>query len=791
VWGAVPSSKRNTFFDNWSEEDKQMLHCRIRAQLNALAPSDLTAFAEYVGKNCLLTHAFQNVCDDSTCTKFLLSEIPALPDGPEKHRRQIYARLRESPIGCSLVVEKRQTRSEVLKSDNAWITLQSGELNRDKVGPVHVVTGASGSGKSVYCAFQMVNDLTQCPDIVTQRCTIVLTPGKDFNDAFKAAVMVESTKQNMQREEGDTDIDKHKQARNAVCVRTVVAAVSRALRLGDAKQSQTLDASSVDEAMENGQIQQMDRAVQDDGPLRDVAVLVVIDEVGESTQLCHGVCAGRKALFEKLLTYFGAVQVVLCGTGAWQLGTPVAPGTEPDSYTLTDLSAMDGGFVTKLADCFPSHNDVDRGDPLYRMMATNARAFYCFLEALEEQCPPRGDAARDDPRTLRSLPAAANRALGRYLKFSGLRGKPDKYVRRVAQQALAAVMLQKHEVAADANVRGLLTSQSYDAKTFDGFLKEHPFHPAAAKIKELKPPLPGQPDTRCFVVLDIVPALLLLICSAFGGVDVDVVRSPDALERFGALYLHARMEALLYCAETESTGGDGRKLIEPAEFVSALLAPFQSGGLNTGTMNARIPDGMILKQMVLLEQPFPPTRGDFQPPSTLELGKLCAQVVVNGPRAPFADAWLSLPLADGRRLFLAVQAKHVSKDPGKAKCSVADECVTAGLLSDLTRLSKPPPNETEREGKRRTDAYQKVQRSHSAWTRLCGDTEAPIVYLVFVTNGTFEAAAQNEMNARSEVCFFDRHNVEALVPFAGALPLLRASAENGALNDDDDAAAAQ
>jgi len=65
------------------------------------------------------------------------------------------------------------------------------------------------------------------------------------------------------------------------------------------------------------------------------------------------------------------------------------------------------------------------------------------------------------------------------------------------------------------------------------------------------------------------------------------------------------------------------------------------------------------------------------------------------------------------------------------------------------------------------------------------------VYLVFVTNGTFEAAAQNEMNARSEVCFFDRHNVEALVPFAGALPLLRASAENGALNDDDDAAAAQ
>ena len=38
--------------------------------------------------------------------------------------------------------------------------------------------------------------------------------------------------------------------------------------------------------------------------------------------------------------------------------------------------------------------------------------------------------------------------------------------------------------------------------------------------------------------------------------------------------------------------------------VSALLALFRSDGLNTGTMNAQIPDGMILKQMEHLEQLF-------------------------------------------------------------------------------------------------------------------------------------------------------------------------------------------
>jgi len=44
----------------------------------------------------------------------------------------------------------------------------------------------------------------------------------------------------------------------------------------------------------------------------------------------------------------------------------------------------------RLADSFTQTRDVDRDDPLFKVMATNARAFYNFLVALHEQSPPVG-----------------------------------------------------------------------------------------------------------------------------------------------------------------------------------------------------------------------------------------------------------------------------------------------------------------------------------------------------------------------------------------------------------------
>jgi len=590
------------------------------------------------------------------------------------------------------------------------------------------------------------------------KCTIVLKPGTQFEERFKAAAT--------------------KEPREAVCIRAVLAAVSRSLQRG-ARSETTLDESGLDGVKEDLDIGNMHKAVKVEGPLRDVAVLVVIDEVGESTAFCHGVCRGRLDLYKALLNYFGAVQVALCGTGAWQLGASASPGTDPDSYALTDLSMVDPAFVTKLADCFHSNYDDDRADPLFMMMATNARVFSLFLEALDTQCPEPGDAAPEDPRVLRSLTAAANWALGKYLQSNGLCRKTNNQVRMVARQALAAVMLQRHDIAADKDVRGLLTSQSYRAQEIELFKEQHKSHPAVAKMSA------SLPDV--FIVLDIVPALLLLIFSTFGGVEMDVVRSPEVLERFSALYLHARLDALFYCAKA--------KLILPDELVPTLLAPFrQSGTLKPDKDTPLIRHGTTQKPLLHLEQPFPATRGGLRPLLSLASSEKYAQVVVNGPRAPFADAWLSMPLeAEGQHLFLAVQAKHVGVRMASAcaaRCDVAAECVTAGLLSERMRLSAAAATGTKRQRKVCAETLKKWTRSHWAWAALCGGKANLIVYLVFITNGTFESAALEDMKNRADVCFFGKDNADALVPFARALPLLRAPRTNAALNSDDGATAA-
>jgi len=321
-------------------------------------------------------------------------------------------------------------------------------------------------------------------------------------------------------------------------------------------------------------------------------------------------------------------------------------------------------------------------------------------------------------------------------------------------------MLQKHNIAVGSTVRGLLSSRTYRGAEIDAFLlkPEHKQHPATATMMQLTRPQQNERDTRTFTVLDIVPALLLLVLSAVGGVDMDVVRTPDALERFCALYLYARLDALLFCVE--------KRRIKQSEFLPTLLAPFKCG---VDFTTLPVAPGLKLAPLVQLSRPFPPTntRPDLtlSPPRQLARSKTHAEVVVNGSRAPFADAWLSLPLADGRRFFLAMQAKHVSNATGIAKvASVKDECIKVGVdwSTDLD-----------------ANALEKRARADAAWWALRhADEQTYFVCLSFLTNGTFDAMAQEAMEKQEDVCRFDRTNMKALVPFTDALTLLHAPDEN-------------
>jgi len=141
-----------------------MLHCRIREHLKAMPAELCIEFTNLVTSDKSLTQIFNGLCVKPTSAKYVLSKLPALPDGPEKRRRQMYERLGVSPIGCQMDVSRRQKREGV--DCGAWVTLLAGDVGRVKPRPIPVITGASGSGKTTYCGFQMMEDLTSahpCP----------------------------------------------------------------------------------------------------------------------------------------------------------------------------------------------------------------------------------------------------------------------------------------------------------------------------------------------------------------------------------------------------------------------------------------------------------------------------------------------------------------------------------------------------------------------------------------------------------------------------------------------------
>jgi len=291
-----------------------------------------------------------------------------------------------------------------------------------------------------------------------------------------------------------------------------------------------------------------------------------------------------------------------------------------------------------------------------------------------------------------------------------------------------------------------LTSQLYKgAQAIADFAKEHAQHPAAAKVPHLLGSARPCGEEPILIVLDVVPALLLLMLSAFGGVDTDVVRSRDALERFGALYLHARVDAPLYCAKV--------RLIEADTFMPKLLAPFNACGLKEDAANGAVAaPGLTLAPLVHLWRPFPSTnRSPVSRPLVPTGSDAQAQVVVNGPRAPFADAWLSLPLGNGKRLFLAMRAGHVANATGNAQVCVEGECGKVGFSSEEKRLSNLIPS-TQEENDAKADALNAVRCSRSAWELLCDGGGESVVRLAFLTNGKFTDTAVGEMSGCDGVC---------------------------------------
>jgi len=275
---------QRTFFESLSDEDKRMLHCRVQAHLAAMEQRDYDAFAAEVKKNSSLSHAFGHVCTAPEWVTPILLHLPRLPEGPGKHRRKVEARLHHEIIGCppEFNVKHRQLRRGILQCSRNWITAASLHAAPGKPAPIHVVSGASGSGKTTYCAFDMAGDFDALP-APERQCTIVLVTGDEFNQEFRAAA-----------ETAD------EAARNKLCIRTVVAAVSRAMQSDAATENQTLYVFS-DAVMFEKAISWLDLAVEGNeavkkkGPFR-ASVLIVIDEIGEAQRiLSRRVCGAAGA----------------------------------------------------------------------------------------------------------------------------------------------------------------------------------------------------------------------------------------------------------------------------------------------------------------------------------------------------------------------------------------------------------------------------------------------------------------------------------------------------------------
>jgi len=132
-----------------------------------------------------------------------------------------------------------------------------------------------------------------------RQCTIVLVPGHDFYCEFKAAVA---------RKTGTGGPDDDRAARNAVCVRTVVAAVSRVLQSRDATETQTLDAQALDEAADNTAINYLDQAVIENRVcgfhLQPPRLIDRSEDVWQALWRCS------------LAEFFGTAIFVFLGTGA-------------------------------------------------------------------------------------------------------------------------------------------------------------------------------------------------------------------------------------------------------------------------------------------------------------------------------------------------------------------------------------------------------------------------------------------------------------------------------------------